>query len=96
MTCKERILSNDYADGVVDFPVEELITEESNACFIPLDDRYSVVYQNRNLVPDLLESIYQYRYVPHLYGLMQIEGGQTPGSRATLGIGSETSVGQAS
>ena len=75
MTCKERILSNDYADGVVDFPVEGLITEESDACFIPLDDRYSVVYQNRNLVPDLSESIYQYRYAPHLYGLMQIEGG---------------------
>ena len=74
MTCKERILSNDYADGVVDFPVAELITEESDACFIPLDDRYSVVYQNRNLVPDLSESIYQYRYVPHLYGEMQVGG----------------------
>ena len=75
MTCKERILSNDYADGVVDFPVAELITEESDACFISLDDRYSVVYQNRSLVPDLSESIYQYRYVPHLYGQMQIGGG---------------------
>jgi len=74
MTCKERILSNDYADGVVDFPVAELITEESDACFITLDDRYSVVYQNRSFAPDLSESVYQYRYVPHLYGLMQIDG----------------------
>ena len=31
MTCKGRILSNDYADGVVDFPVAGLITEESDA-----------------------------------------------------------------
>lgn len=74
MTCQERILSNDYADGVVDFPVAGLITGESDACYIPLDDRYSVVYQYRQLVPDLSESVYQYRYVPHLYGLMQLAG----------------------
>ena len=92
MTCKERILSNDYADGVVDFPVAELITEESDACFIPLDDRYSVVYQNRSLVPDLSESIYQYRYVPHLYGQMQVEGGAGPGGNSigNSGPGSQT------
>ncbi len=72
MTCKERILSNDYADGVVDFPLESLIDETSDACYIELDDRYSVVYQNRAYATDLLESVYQYRYIPHLYGLMQI------------------------
>lgn len=70
MTCKERILSNDYADGVVDFPLENLIDESSDACYIALDDRYSVVYQNRSYTSDLLESVYQYRYVPHVYGLM--------------------------
>lgn len=91
MTCKERILSNDYADGVVDFPVSNLITEERDACFIPLDDRYSVVYQNRSLVPDLSESIYQYRYVPHLYGQMQIEGGTGigPGNNSGAVFGSQ-------
>lgn len=72
MDCKERILSNEYADGVVDFPVERLISTGSDACYIPLDDKYSVVYQNRNIASDLLESIYQYRYIPHLYGLMQM------------------------
>ena len=29
MTCKERILSNDYADGVVDFPVAEVDSVEA-------------------------------------------------------------------
>lgn len=80
MTCQERILSNEYADGVVDFPVEGLIDENSDACVIKLDDKYSVVYQNRSIATDLATSVYQYRYVPHLYGLMQIGGGgvQTP------------------
>jgi len=71
MTCKERILSDDYADGVVDFPVENLINETSDACYIPLDDTFSVVYQNRMYVPDLSESAYGYRYSPQLYGLME-------------------------
>lgn len=73
MTCKERILSNEYADGVVDFPLESLIDENSDACYIELDDRYSVVYQNRSITSELSESVYQYRYVPRLYGLMQKE-----------------------
>lgn len=80
MTCKERILSDGYADGVVDFPVERFLNPESDACFIPLDDRYSVVYQNREFVPDLSESVYQYPYVPHLYGLMQQEPTTGPGA----------------
>ena len=72
MTCKERILSDAYSDGVVDFPVEEFIDPDKNACYIPLDDRYSVVYQARELTPDLPGSVYQYAYVPHLYGLMEL------------------------
>lgn len=85
MTCKERILSNDYADGVVDFPVERFFNSESDACVIPLDDRYSVVYQNRNSTPDLSESVYQYPYVPHLYGLMQQGPAAGPGTAAGQG-----------
>ena len=71
MNCKEKILSNNCSDGVADFPVEKFIKADSDACYIPLDDRYSVVYQNRELTPDLPGSIYQYAYVPHLYGLME-------------------------
>ena len=73
MDCKERILSDEYADGVVDFPVDGLLEAGSDACYIALDDKYSVVYQNRNYASDLSESIYQYRYIPHIYGLMQMQ-----------------------
>lgn len=75
MDCKERILSNEYADGVVDFPIERLVSEGDDVCYIPLDDRYYVAYQNRLITPDLLGSTYQYQYVPKLYGLMQMGTG---------------------
>ncbi len=73
MDCKEKILSEEYADGVVDFPVERVVREGDDICYIPLDRRYYVAYQNRQAAPDLFGSTLQYQYTPKLYGLMQIE-----------------------
>ncbi len=75
MDCKERILSNDYADGVVDFPIEGLLREGDDACYIKISDRFYTAYANRSLVPDFSESPFQYPYIPKLYGLMQIQEG---------------------
>ncbi|MBQ9140321.1 MAG: S8 family peptidase [Lachnospiraceae bacterium] len=90
MECKEKILSEEYVDGVVDFPVERVIREGDDICYIPLSDRYYVAYQNRFISPDLSGSTYQYQYVPNLYGLMQMEvGGGTifdPSSLVSSGI----------
>lgn len=72
--CKERILSNDYADGVIDFPIGRLLREGDDVCYIPVDESFSVAYLNRNMAPDLEQSTFQYQYVPKLYGLMQTEG----------------------
>ena len=75
MDCKEKILSNQYADGVVDFPVERIVEETEDICFIPIGCRYYAVYQNRADASSLLGSTYQYQYIPKIYGLMQVEGG---------------------
>ncbi|MBR4083831.1 MAG: S8 family peptidase [Lachnospiraceae bacterium] len=75
MDCKERILSNEYADGVIDFPIERIVREGDDVCYIPLDERYSVAYINRQLAPGFEESSFQYGYTPKLYGLMQMEEG---------------------
>ena len=74
MDCKERIYSEEYADGIVDFAVNEFITATSDACTIPLGEGFSLVYQNRSLAPDIPGSGYEYRYIPKLYGLMQQSG----------------------
>lgn len=73
MDCKERILSNEYADGVIDFPIGQIVREGDDVCYITLDERYAVAYLNRQLAPELEESGFQYRYTPKLYGLMQTE-----------------------
>ncbi len=73
MDCKERILSNEYADGVIDFPIERIVREGDDVCYITLDERYAVAYINRQLAPEFEESGFQYRYTPKLYGLMQTE-----------------------
>lgn len=75
MDCREMILSNEYADGVIDFPIEKIIREEDRVCYIQLDERFYVAYQSRQVTPDLLSQTYQYQYIPKLYGLMQLEGG---------------------
>lgn len=74
MDCKERILSNSYADGVIDFPIERIVQQEDDVCYIPLGDGFYVAYLNREEAPNLEENSFQYSYVPKLYGLMQTEG----------------------
>jgi len=74
MDCKEKILSNQYADGVVDFPVERVVSETDDICYIPISDRYYAVYQNREEASRFLGSTYQYQYIPKVYGLMQVPG----------------------
>ncbi len=74
MDCKEKILSNQYADGVVDFPVERVVSDTDDICYIPISDRYYAVYQNREEASGLLGSTYQYQYIPKVYGLMQVPG----------------------
>ena len=92
MDCKRRILSNDYADGVVDFPIDRIVREGDDICYIPLDERYSVAYINRQIAPDLQENGFQYRYVPKLYGLMQNEGNR-PGDNGLFDPSSLVSSG---
>lgn len=76
MDCKRRILSNDYADGVIDFPIERLLREGDDVCYIPLDERFSVAYINRQQVTPIEGNGFQYPYVPKLYGLMQLVTGE--------------------
>ncbi len=74
MDCKERILSNDYADFIVDFAPEIVLREGQDVCYISLGEGYAVVYENQLTARERWVGPYQYRYTPKLYGLMDIEG----------------------
>lgn len=73
--CRERILSDSYADFIIDFepPARELFPERvQDYCVIPVGD-YNMLYVNRTEVLPFSESLYSYVNTPNLYGLMQTE-----------------------
>ena len=74
MTCKEKILSNEYADLITDYVVADELTGTSpiDFCFHGIDDGYGVANVNRNMFPPMSIGYYGYSAIPALYGLMQI------------------------
>ena len=73
MDCRDKILSDDYVDIVVDFPVDILLTEGSDICYIPLGDGYSVIYDKLSTAQNRWRGPYQYRFTPKVYGLMELD-----------------------
>lgn len=75
MTCKEKILSNDYADLITDYVVAEELSGTSpiDFCFHGIDDGYGVANVNRSLFPPTSIGYFGYSAIPVLYGLMQAE-----------------------
>ncbi len=73
MTCREKILSENYQDFVSYylFPETPEQNRENDAyCVIPITDELWSVYVKRAFLPELSFSDYNYRYVTELYGLM--------------------------
>lgn len=75
MTCKERILSEDYVDLITNYDLMKQILEMSgiDACYHELDAGYGISYVNRNEVPPLSIGYFGYSSIPKLYGLMRSE-----------------------
>ncbi len=73
MDCRTRIVSNDYADLMVDFDLEvnSLENTAGDFCFYQIEDNLRIFYVNREELPDLSVSDYRYLYLPGCYGLMQ-------------------------
>lgn len=74
MDCRTRIVSNDYADLMVDFDLEvnNLENTAGDFCFYQIEDNLRIFYVNREELPDLSVSDYRYLYLPGCYGLMQV------------------------
>ena len=73
MTCRDMILSEEYQDFLTYYILPEGTLEEEVSgdafCFVPVSGRLWSVYFNRQNLPPLSFSGYQYRYVTELYGL---------------------------
>ncbi len=101
LSCKEKILSEDYVDWVIDFPLDEIFSryrEDLDYCYQEISDGFGVISINRNQMPDISLLSLDYHYFPDLLGLQQDEGGIVqndliqPGMLALRGSGGSQSV----
>lgn len=76
MNCREKIISNEYADLITDYVVADQMSGTSplDFCFHGIDESYGVANVNRSMVPPMSIGYYGYSAIPVLYGLMQVGG----------------------
>ncbi|MCH5258100.1 MAG: S8 family peptidase [Lachnospiraceae bacterium] len=74
MTCREKIISNEYADLITDYVIADELSETTplDFCFHRIDSGYGVANVNRRMIPPMSVGYYGYAMIPVLYGLMQI------------------------
>lgn len=87
MDCREKILSSQYADLILDFipPARSVFPENiTDYCYQTVGD-YQILHINREQVPSLAVDLFPYSSTPHLYGLMQ-QDNFDPGSLINTGI----------
>lgn len=70
--CREIILSNDYADFIMEYNIVpgEILEQYEKLCIEYIGARYSSIYVERNKIPPLTIGDYTYSAIPKLYGLM--------------------------
>ena len=78
ISCKERILSNDYADWIIDFDLEEVQelpgTETADYCYRRVDDGLGLIFAARNTGKTVGILNYPYRQIPAVFGLQPVTG----------------------
>ena len=76
LSCKEKILSEDYVDWVIDFPLDEIFSsykEELDYCYQEISEGFGIISINRNQMPDESLLSLDYHYFPDLLGIQQDE-----------------------
>lgn len=73
MTCKEKILSNEYADIIINNlqPNELDVLADIDYCDDTIDDEFNVAYIRRQDIAETSIGAYTYSAIPDVYGLMQ-------------------------
>ena len=74
-SCQEKIISNDYADWVIDFELTEelmrLDTTGVDYCYRQIDDTLGLVFAKRNQMEPIGLLNYSYQQIPVLLGLQE-------------------------
>jgi len=65
--CTRRILSDDYADFIIDY---RGMDEEGDSCYETVNERFRILYTRRTETLPLQAAPFGYSFIPKLYGLM--------------------------
>lgn len=79
MTDREKILSDDYYDLIVDFNYPSGVSPVEDFAVQPITGEISIIYANRSQVIPMNVSNYNYPVIPMLYGLMPGTPGNSGG-----------------
>lgn len=72
LSCKDKILSEDYGAVLLDFTNPFASPEESERyCFTRVNDRFGIAYAPVSEFENLTGPLYLYHYLPKVFGLMQ-------------------------
>lgn len=76
MDCKERILSNDYADIITDFVLPERFNYQIpvDNCIHEVMGDLRILYIKKDAIPRISVSDASYYFIPRCYGLTQLQG----------------------
>lgn len=75
MDCKDKILSEDYRDLILDYFLREDAEVPLDLCTVDVGELYRLLYINQDHLAPIIDTPYEYLYTPRLYGLMPISGG---------------------
>ena len=74
VSCRDKIVSEDYVEFVIDFPLEDLFEEGDERfdfCYQEVDSRVGILSINRNQLPDVSLQSNDYMSIPDILGLQQ-------------------------
>ena len=76
VSCKERIISNDYADWIIDFEVtDELLDRDTtnlDYCYRQVDRILGLIFTKRTQTDPIGLLNYPYQRLPNLFGLQEV------------------------
>ena len=76
VSCKEKILSNDYADWITDFELTKELIDLDNTkgdyCYRQVDETLGLVFAKREQMSSIGLLNYSYQQLPSLFGLQEL------------------------
>lgn len=86
MDCRERILSDDYRDFILDYSVPVGADTGYDLCETEVDGLFRLAYVNRAGLPLFLDTPNEYLITPKVYGLTPVTGGSSTAPADNLSL----------